>query len=206
MADQTSEHVSAPQTPISGGQYLRLVALAAAVGIPAALVAAVFLAVVHWIETWLWDDLPVMLGYTQPPWFLLIGLPVAGAVVVLVARRLLPGDGGAQPLRGFEADATPPRNVPGVVLAALGTLPFGVILGPEMPVVALGSAVGVAATRLIKLDQRETRVIATAGTFSAISALFGGPLVAGMLLVEGGLSAGAMLIPALLPGLVAATV
>jgi len=206
VADQTPQHTPVAQAPISGGQYLRLVALAAAVGIPAALVAAVFLAVVHWIETWLWDDLPAMLGYTQPPWFLLIGLPVAGALVVLVARKLLPGGGGAQPLRGFEADATPPRNVPGVVLAALGTLPFGVILGPEMPVVALGSAVGVAATRLMKLDQRETRVIATAGTFSAISALFGGPLVAGMLLVDGGLSAGAMLIPALLPGLVAATV
>ena len=97
-------------------------------------------------------------------------------------------------------------HVPSVVIAALGTLPFGAILGPEMPVIALGSAVGVTATRLLKLGEVETKVIANAGTFSAISALFGGPLVAGMLLVEAGLSAGAMLIPALLPGLVAATV
>lgn len=193
-------------TQLSGAQYLRLIALAAAIGIPAALVAALFLAVVHWIESWLWDDLPALIGYTEPPWFLLIGLPLLGAVVVLAARLFLPGDGGAPPLRGLEVDATSPRNVPGVVIAALGTLPFGAILGPEMPVVALGSAVGVTATGLLKLGPRETKVIATAGTFSAISALFGGPLVAGMLLVEGGLSAGAMLIPALLPGLIAATV
>ena len=38
-------------------------------------------------------------------------------------------------------------------------------------------------------------MLATAGSFSAISALFGGPLVAGMLMVEGGLGMG----PALLP-------
>jgi hypothetical protein len=50
-------------------------------------------------------------------------------------------------------------------------------------------------------------VLATAGSFSAISALFGGPLVAGMLMVEAGAARlGAALIPALLPGLVAAAI
>jgi H+/Cl- antiporter ClcA len=49
-------------------------------------------------------------------------------------------------------------------------------------------------------------VLATAGSFSAISALFGGPLVAGVLLIEAGIGAGAMLIPILLPGLVAAAI
>jgi H+/Cl- antiporter ClcA len=32
--------------------------------------------------------------------------------------------------------------VPGVALAALGTLGFGAVLGPEAPVIALGSAIG----------------------------------------------------------------
>jgi H+/Cl- antiporter ClcA len=49
-------------------------------------------------------------------------------------------------------------------------------------------------------------VLSTAGSFSAISALFGGPLVAGMLLVEAGVGMGAALIPMLLPGLVAAAI
>jgi H+/Cl- antiporter ClcA len=65
------------------------------------------------------------------------------------------------------------------------------VLGPEAPVIALGSVVGVVAARAARLDERATTVIGTAGSFSAISALFGGPLVAGMLLVEGGLSMGA---------------
>jgi chloride channel protein, CIC family len=49
-------------------------------------------------------------------------------------------------------------------------------------------------------------VVATAGSFSAISALFGGPIVGGMLMVEGGLEMGALLLPVLLPGFVAAAV
>ncbi len=45
-----------------------------------------------------------------------------------------------------------------------------------------------------------------AGSFAAISALFGGPIVAGVLLVEAGVGMGAMLIPLLIPGLVAAAI
>jgi hypothetical protein len=48
---------SGPADP-SSREYLRLVALSAAIGIPAALLAALFLALVHVVEGWLWDDLP----------------------------------------------------------------------------------------------------------------------------------------------------
>jgi H+/Cl- antiporter ClcA len=124
--------------------------------------------------------------------------------LVIAARTFLPGDGGHSPLQGLKAGETPLRYVPGVVLAAIGTLAFGAVLGPEMPVIALGSAVGVLVNSFVKLGPRERSVVANAGSFSAISALFGGPLVAGMLLVESGLSLGTRLLPALLPGLVAA--
>jgi len=97
-------------------------------------------------------------------------------------------------------------NAPGVALAALGTLPFGAVLGPEAPVIALGSVVGVVAARFSPAGERATKVLASAGGFAAISALFGGPLVAGMLLVEGGIGMGAILLPVLLPGFVAAGV
>ncbi|HEY9458756.1 MAG TPA: hypothetical protein VIQ56_12710, partial [Gaiella sp.] len=78
---------------MSGRAYLRLVLLGAAIGIPAALVAALFLALVHDLEHWLWHDLPDALGHSSPPWYLVIGLPVVGAALVVVAR-LLPGNGG----------------------------------------------------------------------------------------------------------------
>jgi H+/Cl- antiporter ClcA len=46
--------------------------------------------------------------------------------------------------------------------------------------------------------------MAMAGSFAAVSALFGGPLVGGVLLLEAGVGLGAAIIPALLPGFVAA--
>jgi H+/Cl- antiporter ClcA len=182
------------------------VLIAAAVGLPAALVAAGFLALVHESEHWFWTTLPQHLGDSRPPWYLVLGLPVIGAGIVVVARRFLPGDGGHQPLLGLSTTPTPWTHGFGVILAALGTLVFGAVLGPEGPLIALGSAVGMVAVPFTHLQDREQAVISTAGSFSAISALFGGPLVAGMLLVEGGLGMGTALIPVLLPGLVAAAV
>src|SRR5262249_17298826 len=160
-----------------GAAYLRLVLLAAAIGIPAAFVAAVFLAFVHDLEHWLWTDLPDALGHSSPPWYLVLGIPIAGAAIVVVARLLLPGDGGPPPLAGLSAAPTPVSHAPGVALAAIGTLAFGAVLGPEMPVIALGSVVGLTLTYLVRLDRRESAMLSGAGSFSAISALFGGPIV-----------------------------
>ena len=49
----------------------------------------------------------------------------------LLARALLPGDGGHPPLEGIGGGATPLAYAPGVALAALGTLAFGAVLGPR---------------------------------------------------------------------------
>jgi H+/Cl- antiporter ClcA len=189
---------------MAGRAYLRLVALGAVIGIPAALMGAGFLGFVHELEDWLWRVLPGDPG--QEPAYLVLGLPVAGALIVLLARRLLPGDGGHRPLEGLSAKPTPLSHAPGVALAAIGSLGFGAVLGPEAPVIALGSVVGVAMARLARLDERATTVLGTAGSFSAISALFGGPLVAGMLMVEGALAMGSRVLGILLPGLVAAAI
>ncbi|MGH3483594.1 MAG: chloride channel protein [Nocardioidaceae bacterium] len=187
--------------------YLVLILIGAAIGVPAALLASLFLALVHELEELLWTDLPDWLGQAAPPWYLIVGLPVAGATVVWVARRFLPGDGGHSPLEGIGGGGvTPLRHAPGIALAAIGTLAFGAVLGPEAPLIALGSAVGALFAPFVRLDRKATTVLATAGSFSAISALFGGPLVAGFMLLEVGVGAGPHLITALMPGLVAAAV
>ena len=190
----------------SGPEYLRLVLLGAAIGIPAAVLAAVLLAVIHDLSQVLWHDLPKDLGSSSPQWYLVIGLPVVGAAVVVVARRLLPGDGGKNPLIGLSHEPTPVPAVFGVVLAAIGTLAFGAVLGPEGPVIAVGSAVGMAVTLFVKLEPQAAGVLSTAGSFSSISALFDGPVVAGMMMVESGLAMGTALPMVLVPGLVAAAV
>jgi H+/Cl- antiporter ClcA len=191
---------------MTGRTYLRLVAIGAVIGLPAAAVAAGFLALVHELEDVFWHDLPDALGHTAPPWYLIVGLPVLGALVVLAARTLLPGDGGHEPLDGISGKPTPIAHAPGVALAALGTLVFGAVLGPEAPLIALGSVVGLAVARFFPVDPEHGRLLALAGSFSAISALFGGPLTAGILLIEASVGLGAKAIPVLIPGLVAAAI
>ena len=188
----------------AGRSYARLVLLGAAVGIPAALVAALFLGLVHYLEHWLWTDLPDALGESTPPWYLVVGLPVAGAAVVVGARLWLPGDGGHRPLEGLAMRPTPISHAPGIAVAALATLASGAVLGPEAPVVALGGIVAVALTSFANVGEKERNVLSLAGSFAAISALFGGPLVGGVLLLEGAVGMGTAAIPALLPGFVAA--
>jgi H+/Cl- antiporter ClcA len=190
--------VTAARSPGVDARYLRLVAVAALVGIPAALVAALLLALVHELEHRLWPH--------DPAWYVVVGLPVAGAAIVLAARTWLPGDGGEPPLHGLSSAPTPLAHVPGIALAAIGTLSFGAVLGPEAPVIALGSAAGVAVARLLRADAKGTAAPAAAGSMSAISALFGGPLVAGIMMMEGGVGLGWALLKALLPGLVAAAI
>lgn len=191
-----SEH-AAPAPALSSSLYLRLVGLGVVIGVPAALVAALFLAVVHGLEGRLWNG-------ESTAWYLVIGLPAVGAVIVYAARRFLPGDGGNPPIEGIGGAPARVRDAPGIALAAIGTLAFGAVLGPEAPLIAIGSIVGLAVTYFTKVGEQPRRVLGTAGSFSAISALFGGPVVAGTMMVEGGLEMGAGLLPVLLPGFVAA--
>ena len=196
-----------PQDRLSPWAYIRLVLLGALIGIPAALVAVGFLGLVHYLEHWLWDDLPDALGYSSPPWFLVLLLPVVGAAVVVVARTLLPGDGGHTPLEGLGGGPVPPGHAFGIALAATATLAFGAVLGPEAPLVALGAVVGVVLTSFARLGQRESAVLSTSGAFAAVAAVFGGPIVAGVLIVESAAAGlGAAMLPVLLPGFVAAAV
>jgi H+/Cl- antiporter ClcA len=191
----------------SGSAYLRLVLLGALIGIPAAFVAAGFLGLVHYLQHWLWTDLPDALGHSSPPWYLIVGLPVVGAALVLAARILLPGDGGNSPLEGIGGGPVAPSHALGIALAALATLGFGAVLGPEAPLIALGAVVGVAVMPFFpRLGAHETAVLSTAGSFSAVSSLFGGPVVAGVMMMEGALGMGSAVIPVLLPGFVAAAV
>lgn len=115
-------------------------------------------------------------------------------------------DCGHEPLDGIQLAPTPVSYVPGIALAALGSLAFGAVLGPEGPLIALGSAVAVGTASLFGIAPKGRQLLSAAGSFSAISALFGGPLVAAFMLIEPSAGIGTMLVPALLPGLVAAAV
>jgi len=83
-------------------------------------------------------------------WWPLPLLAIAGAIVGAVIRYL-PGAGGHSPADGFKAGgATMPTALPGIALASLATLAFGVVLGPEAPLIAIGGGLAVLAVRLIR--------------------------------------------------------
>ncbi len=82
------------------------------------------------------------------------------------------------------------------------------MIGPEAPLIALGGGVALYAFRLLKPDaDTMTRgVVAAAGSFAAVSALLGSPLLGAFLLMEASGLGGPMLGVVLLPGLLAAGV
>ncbi len=199
---------SDPLAPLRSRGYVGLLVLAAIIGVPISAVAYGFLALVGKMQGWIFTSLPSGLGFhAEPLWWPIPPLVVAGVLVAL-AIRYLPGTGGCSPADGFSAGegAPSPIELPGVVLAALATLCLGVVLGPEAPLVALGGGLGVCAIRLAKRDApaRTSTVVAAAGSFAAISALLGSPLIGAFLLMEASGMGGATLELVLLPGLLAA--
>jgi H+/Cl- antiporter ClcA len=114
-----------------------------------------------------------------------MALGLAGLLVALAVQHL-PGHGGHVPADGLGAGATPPSHVPGVVLAAGASLALGAVVGPEAPLIALGSGLALFAVTHTKAtgSVETSSVIAATGSAAAISAIFGNPLIAAVLLVE----------------------
>lgn len=191
--------------PMPVSALVRLTALGALVGIPAGLLAFAFVAIVHWLEHLLWHELPAALGADGPPWYLLIGLPVLGGLLVHLARGL-PGDGGPSPVHTGLSEPSAPRNAWSIAFAALATLPFGMVLGPEAPLMALGGAIALWLTGWASLSAPARGLMGASGAAAAMSTLFGGPLVAGMMVLEGGAIAGLTIIPLMLPALASSSV
>jgi H+/Cl- antiporter ClcA len=192
--------------------YLVLLVFAAVLGVPVSAAAYGFLALVDYLQKEIFVHWPHGLGYsTAPIWWPLPILAIGGFAVAL-AIRYLPGDGGPSPAHGFGVHKPPtPAQLPGVVLAAVATLSFGIVLGPEAPLIALGGGMGVAATRLLSASRRTkhglpdqaVQMVASSGSFAAISALLGSPIVGAFLLMEASGLGGAMLGLVLVPGLLA---
>jgi H+/Cl- antiporter ClcA len=184
--------------------------LGAIVGVVVATAAYFFLKAVAEAQQYLFTTLPEDLGFdTAPMWWPLPVLAVSGLLVGLTIRYL-PGTAGHKPAEGFKASgAVAPIELPGIIIAAFVTLSFGAVLGPEAPLIAIGSGMGILAVHLIKRDAPQTTsvVIGAAGSFAAISTLVGGsPLVGAFLLMEVSGLGGPLLGVILVPGLLAAGV
>jgi H+/Cl- antiporter ClcA len=188
--------------------YLVLLGFAVIIGIPISCAAYGFLALVSYLQKEIFQHLPHGLGFAAAPLWWPLPVLLVGAIAAALAIRYLPGEGGETPAYGFALHPPPgAAQLPGVVLAALATLAFGVVLGPEMPLIALGGGLAVAATRLARrreLPEQAVSVIGASGSFAAVSALLGSPIVGAFLLMEASGLGGPLMVAALVPGLLAA--
>src|SRR4051794_4730725 len=196
-----------PVAVIRSKSYLSALVLAAVLGIPISAVAYGFLALVEKIQTGLFDQWPHHLFGDQVPAWWPIPLVALCGLLVGMTIRFLPGNGGHSPAFGFHTDGGAPvdRELPGVALAALATLCLGAVLGPEAPLIAIGGGLAALTVHLAKKDAppMALTIMASAGSFAAISTLFGSPVLGAFLIMEAAGISGATLSLVALPGLLA---
>jgi H+/Cl- antiporter ClcA len=195
-----------PLTLLRSRGYVVILVVAGVLGAPIALASYWFLQLATHLQGWLFVDLPKAMGLGSPTWWP-IPMLVAGGLLVALTIRYLPGGGGKSPADGFHSGGSPATEaLPGIALAALATLGFGAVLGPEAPLIALGGGLAAAAVHLVRRDApaQAVALIGAAGSFAAISTLLGSPLLAAFLLMEMAGIGGALTSLMLVPGLLAA--
>jgi len=196
-----------PRTVIRSKAYLSALILAAILGIPISAVAYGFLALVSKIQQYLFFDLPTsVVGGPAPAWWPLPWLLLCGLLTGLTIRYL-PGNCGHSPAFGFQTGGGPPsgKELVGVFLAALTTLSLGAVLGPEAPLIAIGGGLAALTVHLVRKDAppMAATVMASAGSFAAVSTLLGSPVLGAFLIMEVAGIGGAALSLVTLPGLLA---
>jgi len=196
-----------PVKIIRSKAYLSALVLAALLGIPVSAIAYGFLALVSKIQNYIFDDLPTQLvGSPAPAWWPIPWLVLSGLLTALTIQYL-PGNAGHSPAFGFKTGGGPPTGpeLIGVFLAALTTLSLGAVLGPEAPLIAIGGGLGALTVHLARKDAppMALTVMASAGSFAAISTLLGSPILGAFLIMEAAGIGGVTLSLVALPGLLA---
>jgi H+/Cl- antiporter ClcA len=188
-------------------RYLRTLVLAALLGVPVAFAAVLFQTALHDLTHFVWDDIPGWFDWSEPAAWYVVLVPALAGLLVAAALRL-PGHGGHSPLEGLGMGELKPVHLVSILPAALAGLSLGVVLGPEAPLIALGLGLPPLILRLVGTHGADERLLVLAGAFAALAALFGGPLIAALLLLEVTAQSGTVpaqsLVRALLPGFVAA--
>ncbi|HEY7176975.1 MAG TPA: chloride channel protein [Micromonosporaceae bacterium] len=195
------------ESALRSRRFIALLAMAAILGVPITLAAWGFLRLTNSMQTWVYTNLPHGVGFhTAPVWWPILPLLVAGLAVGATVKYL-PGTGGHVPADGLRPSGVVAGILlPGIAIAAIVSIGLGAVVGPEAPLIALGGGVAVWVVRLVKRDlpAQAAAVLATAGTFAAVSTLLGSPLVGAFLIIEIAGLAGAVATAVLVPGLLGA--
>lgn len=175
-----SEQQAAPTPTEATRLPLKAFVLAIGVGFVAAAGGSVLLASIHFGERLFYETLPEAVGLDGVPvWWVLLML-LAGAGVIVLAQHL-PGKSGKGPLTGFHFD-TPPLNAVSILVASAGTLMFGFVLGPEAPLIILGTTIGALIAR--RSNEQTMKAAMLLGGIASIGTVFGNPFVTAFMILE----------------------
>lgn len=177
--------------------FLRWLLFAAIIGLVAGAVSTVFYYAFHWAT----------LTRTDNPWLLWL-LPAGGVAIVLLYRVC-----GMEKDRGTnlvlttvrENTALPLRTAPLVFISTIITHLVGGSSGREGAILQIGGSISAFIGRLMRLDEKDSRVITMCGMSAAFSALFGTPLTAAIFAMEV-VSVGVMYYAAIVPCVIAAII
>jgi H+/Cl- antiporter ClcA len=173
---------------------LLITALALPVGALGAVAAWALLRLIglttNLVFSWRWDVSLVAPGATAHPWWLILGAPIVGGLIVGVMARF-----GSEKIRGhgmpeaIEAILTGGSKVhPKVAvlkpISAAISIGTGGPFGAEGPIIMTGGALGSMLAQLVHLSADERKALLVAGSAAGMAATFNSPLAAILLAVE----------------------
>lgn len=147
-------------------------------------------------------------AFRQAHFWALFCLPVAGLVILALYHLLdMDNDGGTEFILASVRDARQlhVRQVPLIFIATVLTHLTGGSAGREGAALQIGGSIGNKLGQLLRLDDRDERMITMAGMAAGFSALFGTPLGAAVFAMEVE-SVGAMYYSAIVPCFLSALV
>ena len=175
-------------------RMLRITLLALPVGGAGAVAALVLLRLIGLVTNLVfyhrWNTAMVAPGGVHHPWWLVLGAPVAGGLVVGLMARY-----GSEKIRGhgmpeaIEAILTGGSKVaPKVALlkpvSAAVSIGTGGPFGAEGPIIMTGGAIGSMLAQFLRLSADERKTLLVAGAAAGMAATFNSPLASVLLAVE----------------------
>ena len=170
------------QERIEPQPYLKVLLLAAVLGLISAGITFIFLVLVNVGQSLVWEQAAHAVGVSVPVFTLVICS--LGGLLVGVLVKVFGDHSGifAEMMQEFgKTGRFNYRHAPGIVLTALVSLIAGGSLGPEAPLADACGSLGTLTAQKLKLDERETRSLSFAGLSGMLAAFltspFGGALL-----------------------------
>ena len=161
---------------------LKLLLLAALLGLISAVITFLFIVLVHEGQYIVWEQIARSVGLPAPIFTLLI-CTIGGLIVGVLVRIFCDHSGiFAEMMTEFgHIGRFNYRHAPGIVVTALPSLIAGGSLGPEAPLADACGSLGTWTSDRLKLDDRETRALGFSGLSGMLAAFltspFGGSLL-----------------------------